>query len=697
MTIAWACLWALILPTAIGCGGSPSTTAEGTEETGGENAGGVRAVTTGDATEAVDFFAVPDDTGLQNSGRLLPSMPVAVTSFGAVAADGNLYVLGGYAGMPHVYNSEGQSKALWRLDLNGSAEGSAGWTQVDEAEHGVQGAPLFTRMHDGQTQVCRLGGTQIDNGPGEPLAMRSLDSVRCFDGNGWHDLTPMPEARSSFEVAQVGDELCAVGGWRMGTGPADATWSESMHCLNLTSGVWRAIDAPMHRRALAVAAVGQKLMAIGGLDDQRSVSSAVDIYDFAAGTWSEGPAFPEPAFGVAATAHDGAIYASARSGRLYRWRDGDTAWTQVGSLAYHRFFHQLVSTENGIVALGGAAGMDAGGRVRHVELLTPGATDSERVAVWSIPWQGTSKNRQAVFVVGEQLYLYGGNNSLGQHDFEPENFVAEGWRVHLPSMRVAAAGAYPAARQTMSVVAAGDAVFALGGFGHDGEHAVTQQDVYRFDAEEEGWQRAGVLPTGRTQFGAANIGDELFLFGGLNYDPRREGEAAFDHVTNIWRRTAEATEDAAFTDHTVPMPAPRRAFAGAVSEDGSHYYIVGGMRAGFQLVDDCLDYDVQAEYFGTIPCPSAPRLSGDLVALGGRLYLAGGSVRGEEGIEESRTIEVFDPAHPDAGWQLLTTLPFSMRHARTLAYDGRLLIVSTHFEEARLQIAVVDVSEAVAP
>ena len=140
--------------------------------------------------------------------------------------------------------------------------------------------------------------------------------------------------------------------------------------------------------------------------------------------------------------------------------------------------------------------------------------------------QAPRKNRQAIFLDGDFLYLFGGNNSLEQHDFEPQNFVAEGWRLHLPSLQWQRVADFPAARQSMSTVQWEGHALAVGGFGHDGKEAVSQLDAYEFDFEHGRFaQRAG-LPAGksRTQFGLAQYGGKLWIFGGLNYDPRRKGD-----------------------------------------------------------------------------------------------------------------------------------------------------------------------------
>src|SRR5687768_18285903 len=99
-----------------------------------------------------------------------------------------------------------------------------------------------------------------------------------------------------------------------------------------------------------------------------------------------------------------------------------------------------------------------------------------------------------MFVHGDFLYLFGGNTSQEQHDFEAERFVDEGWRLHLPSMTWSEAPRYPARRQSMVPILVGDTAYVVGGFGHDGANAVAFPEVYTFDAREQRWTEAGRLP-----------------------------------------------------------------------------------------------------------------------------------------------------------------------------------------------------------
>jgi hypothetical protein len=608
-------------------------------------------------------------------GTLAP-MPVAVTSFGAAAHDGYAYVLGGYHGTPHDYRPEGQSRELARVPL----DGTGGWERVDTLEAGLQGLALVATSEG----LCRIGGNRVV----APSELRSLDEVACFDPatGRWAPLPPLPEARSSHMAAVVDDTVFVAGGWTLGeAGPSEASWSSTLLLRAPGEDGWRSVEAPFQRRAVGVAAVGGRLAVLGGLTPEREVSRRLDWFDPATGAWSRGPDFPEDAFGVAAVGVGDVLYASGRGGGLFRLPAGAEAWERAGDLAFPRFFHQLLPVEGGLVALGGIGGMHTSGRTRIVERIAfEGGT---RVATFDLPYPGRAKNRQGVLVRGDDVYLFGGNDSLGQHDFEPENFLSDGWRFHVPSLSFEEAAAFPARRQTMQTVSDDASGLAVGGFGHDGEAAVTHPDAFVFDFEAATWSPRGGLPRGRTQFGLVTHGTRTWIFGGLNYDPAREGAAAFEHETTILAAEGEG----AFEAIDVALPGPRRAFAGA--RLGGTYYLVGGMREGFELVDDCLAFDFERRDFRPIACPSRLRLSGHLIPVGDRLALVGGTVRGDDGMESDRSVEVYDPA-TDRWSRAVERLPFEMRHAHVLPWNGRILILSTHNDEGRLRMALVHLVDA---
>jgi N-acetylneuraminic acid mutarotase len=615
---------------------------------------------------------------------LLPPMPRPVTSFGAVGDGQYLYTLGGYRGEPHAYSREGQERELARVAL----DGQSGWEPLSQLEHGLQGLALV--HHQGK--LCRVGGSEARNALGATTDMHSVTEAACFDlaTRTWSDLPPLPVGRSSHDAAVSDGVLYVVGGWSLHGKPGSGAFQDELLALDLAAPErgWRAIKAPFQRRALGVAELSGKLVVVGGITPDGTPSQRVDIYDPKTQTFSQGPDFPDNAFGVAAESVGDGVVASATSGVVYRFTLGAGSWQPVARLAFPRFFHQLVpASGDQVLALGGISGMHNEGRTAHVERIALSA-QGPRVVAWSMAYPGAAKNRQGVFVHGDYVYLFGGNNSLEQHDFEPHNFVDQTLRLHLPSLELAELEPFPAKRQTMQTVSRAREGIALGGFGHDGNKAVSFSDGFAFDFETEHWTPSARLPESRTQFGLAEHDGELWVFGGLNYDPARDGPDAFRHVVHLLHGKAEPGSTLQLSP--VALPAPRRAFAGALL--GDEYFMLGGMRGGFELVEDCLRYRFSTQSFVPLACPGQARLSGALVPIGDKLYLAGGSIRGSSAdglLVSAQDMVELDPAS-GAFRSVLAQLPFDSRHMHALAFQDRILLISTHNANGRIQLALID-------
>lgn len=623
-------------------------------------------------------------------------MPQALTSFGAARHGEHVYVYGGYFGRPHQYSREGQSGRLLRLEL---ATGT--W------EHLGDGPELQSvAMVEHAGALYRVGGMQAVNASGQPADLRSNAGFARFDPGTlrWTELPAMPDPRSSHDAIVVGGSLYVVGGWTLAGDPHATTWRDGglRYDLDREGAQWEPIPVPWKRRAVAAASVGGVLAVVGGIDSEGKTSQALDLFDPATGTWTRGPDFPGAGFGVAAMGLHDVLYAGGSDGAIHRWRKGDAAWQRETSMALPRFFHRFVATGDGgdgeIAVLGGIRSMASGTRVRVVERLAVGdAPRPPSITHAELASPLPSKNRQGLLLLEDRLYLFGGNESLGQHDFGPEHFTDEGRSLDLATLAWSPMAPYPARRQTMSTLVAADGTaLAAGGFGHDGEVARTHPEIHVYDPFGDRWTpRPGGMPgQGRSQFGLVEHDGTLWAFGGLDYDPRRPKDDQFRHERSVLRApTGDATAELAPSG--VELPQPRRAFAAA--KLGDRYYLVGGMREGFALVDDCEAYDFGDGQWHAVPGPIRPRLSAELVALGDRLYLAGGSSRPAGGGElaSDRSIEVLDPA--TGKWTMLVEeLPIDTRHMRMLPWRDRLLVVSTHDERPVAHVLVIDPGEPAA-
>ncbi|HVZ31394.1 MAG TPA: kelch repeat-containing protein, partial [Polyangiaceae bacterium] len=433
-----------------------------------------------------------------------------------------------------------------------------------------------------------------------------------------------------------------------------------------------------------------KLYVTGGLTPDDS-TAGVWVGDLATGKWSSGPAFPDENLSPAAAVFGDRLFANGGDGVLYRLSADGGRWDSAGALGFPRMFHQMVAADDGLWVVGGVPGKDRGARIRHVEhvLDTPPAG-----VVWKLEAVSSAKNRQGVFLEGEQLYVFGGNNSLAQHDFGSENFVDTASRLDLGSLEWKSIDAFPARRQSMQTVVAGDedhrVGYAMGGFGFAGDHLAAQRDVFSYDFQSGKWakQEHG-LSAPRSQFGVAAWGGAVWILGGLDYDDKRKEEQRFRHPTAVLRMGLAAAAHG-FVDAGFQLRERRRAFAGA--QLGSHYYLTGGIREDFQPVTSCEVVDLEHEESKDMPCPKEQRLGGELVALKGKLYLVGGSVEAGGAREPSAAIDVFDPATNQ--WSTLTEkFPFaSSEHVRAFAFHDDLLLYTAQHEGQSSEVALLDVA-----
>ena len=607
----------------------------------------------------------------------VPQMPHAVTSFGAADLDGEVYLLGGYHGTPHAYSREGQSGRFARFDPT-----TGEWSELP----GIEGLQSVTLTAVGD-RLVRVGGMRADNAAGEPSRIHSVTEVSSFDPTTgtWTDLPPLPEARSSHDAIAVGKTLYVVGGWTLEIGDVQGRFADHALRIDLsqTEPRWERLPQPFSRRALAVATDGRSLWALGGMDENNRPSTRCDRLDPEGVAWSRCPDLPQPGFGAAAAWDGEAVVTSAMDGHVQRLVPEASAWHSAGTLAFPRFFHRMVSFDGRLWAVGGIRGMTTDDRITHLEPL-PTVEDGPMILTWEFPWPGHAKNRQALVLDGDALWIAGGNNSLEQHDFAAENFVDEVWRLHLGSLRVEAGPRLPIPRQSMVVAQSeGDHFELLGGFGWDGEVARTHPDLLRFDGKA--WtETKDVLPIPLSQFAYVADAGEARLVGGLDYDPRRPADAQFIHNETIFVRDGDVFQA---SDAHFPK---RRAFASA--RLGDHYYVVGGMRDGFERVENCGYFPAgDPTAFVEIPCPAKPGLGAELVAVDGTLVLVRGRIALEDGDAGEAAVSRYD-AEQRRWLPVLDTLPIEPTHLHVLEHDGRLLLFSTHNDRGVAQLVSVKLS-----
>jgi hypothetical protein len=294
------------------------------------------------------FAAVP---ALVPAGT--PPLPQELTSFGATVLDETLYIYGGHTGAAHEYSTAGQSGQMLRIDL--AAEQSS-WQELTGGPK-LQGLALVAHGD----RVYRFGGFTAVNEEGQDHDLRSQAGVAVYDPaeNKWEELTPLPEPRSSFDAALLDDRVYVIGGWNL-QGESSGDWHTTAWSADLTKRplVWEPVPTPpFQRRALAVAASGKKIYAIGGMSED-GTTRRVDVLDTETGAWTEGPELIGErsihGFGPAARATDDGLFVSSLAGIVQRLDDDGKSWSEAAPLAAPRFFHAMVPVRDGLLLVGGA-------------------------------------------------------------------------------------------------------------------------------------------------------------------------------------------------------------------------------------------------------------------------------------------------------------------------------------------------------
>ncbi len=633
--------------------------------------------------EALAASAGPEASSRELHAYPIDLMPEGVTTHGATTLGRAVYVLGGYTGSPHNYNQRDQSRAFSRFDLD-----SRRWEQLPSVGP-IQSAVL---VNDGR-YVYRIGGMRAMNEPGQPEDMRSLTDVERFDPErgSWQPFAQLPAPRSSHQAVVIGTKLYVIGGWALAGGSFDSKYDETLLTCDLAAPQcsWQSEPLPMSVRAMGAAVHDGKIYLLGGLTPEGS-SDAVHVYDPASKKWSAGPSLPKDNLTICAADMAGELFANGADGNVYRLAPDGSSWAPVASLVFPRMFHQIVGSPEGILVLGGIPSKARGARVRHVERVS--FEPPPAGIAWTLPAESAAKNRQGSFLLGQQLYVFGGNNSLEQHDFEPKNFEASAHRLDIGSLEWRPAAAFPERRQSMQTWIAGTEEkpvgFAVGGFGWKGDRLSTQADIYRYDFAEGSWSLLPVaLPQARSQFGLTVWNEGAWIFGGLDYEQGRKDEE-FRHPTQVLRLDL-ARPEAGFTPAGLELSSKRRAFAAAML--GDRYYITGGLTESFQPVTSCEVLDLKTKAATPMACPGKHRLGGELVAIGGKLLLVGGSAANAEGKREpTSAIESYDPASDR--WVTLTErLPLDTpKQMSAFAFRDRLLLYSANRQTQSAQLALID-------
>ncbi len=318
------------------------------------------------AKPTADSVKSSNSTEVEVVGSQFPDLPTELTSFGGAIASEKLYVYGGHIGEAHSYSTAEQSDTLYSLDLKNPKS----WDRLPSGPR-LQGLAMVA---SGKS-VIRLGGFTAMNAEGEEHTLQSQSSVAQYDpaNQTWSELTSLPEPRSSHAATVVDGTAYVIGGWAMAS-DAETQWHQTAWSADLSEQpiVWKEIATPpFARRALAVAAHGGKIYAIGGMGEEGGPTTRVDVYDPKSNQWSEGPSLngePMTGFGCWAEPLGNSLYVSTVSGTIQRLSKNGDEWLIVGNYEPGRFFHCMLRLDDQNMVMVGGANMSVG-RFTNLDLV----------------------------------------------------------------------------------------------------------------------------------------------------------------------------------------------------------------------------------------------------------------------------------------------------------------------------------------
>ncbi len=189
------------------------------------------------------------------------------------------------------------------------------------------------------------------------------------------------------------------------------------------------------------------------------------------------------------------------------------------------------------------------------------------------------------------------------------------------------------------------------------------------------------LPESLTSFGAAVVGEYLYVFSGHSGDAHSFGK---DVLVEHFRRIR--FDDPAADWEELAMHESSQSTA--LVSDGKYIYRIGGLsflpgkemsEPVFNSTDHFARYDIDANTWTELaPLPES-RSSLDAAVVGRTVYAVGGwNLQGKDGSQDRPwhdTMHAFDLDEPGAGWQTLDGPGYKLRAISVGAHNGRLHVL----------------------
>ncbi len=408
-------------------------------------------------------------------------------------------------------------------------------------------------------------------------------------------------------------------------------------------GAWETLaPLPQARSHVGAADVGGTLYVVGGGTGGCGATNALTVYDPSTNSWTAKAAMPTARADAMTGVIGGKLYAvggdvtcGGYTAALEVYDPATNSWSSRRPMSVPRTRHGAGVVNGKLYVVGGITGSN-NAIVGVTEMYDP-ATDTWTARA-SMP---TPRTSLGVAVAGGILYAVGGAGGATGTGAVVEAYdpATDTWSTK---------ASLPVTRSSHGCAALNGLLYAVGG-GNDAGYVI---DIDVYDPATNAWTTAPSLPTPHGELGQiAASGGRIYAVGGW-YDNWLATVEAFTppapppscvHLTSLAVTPANATRNVGETQQFT---------ATGTFSDGSTRALAGG-----------------TDTWAAMPSTPTPLGAPMAASVGGKLYVIGGSPRGEHATGAS---EVFDPA--TNAWTTLAPMPSARHSAAIGVIDGRIYV-----------------------
>ena len=291
----------------------------------------------------------------------------------------------------------------------------------------------------------------------------------------------------------------------------------------VSAAAWRKLKPmPTHRWGLEIAAVGNKIYAIGGQDDTPQISKNEE-YNIDKDSWVEKKPIPTGRVRHAAVTVDGKVYVigGTRDGiapiaAVEMYDPKTDTWSKKADMPTPRIAPVTVVLASKIYTIGGAT--DVFFPSPAIEVYNPVTDTWEQKADMPNPRWGAA----GAAVPGGHIYIFGGATDFTHKesttDVDAYDPKTETWTPRAKIQRPVHNFAAAFVNSGKIYVMGGEKFKGKGGVkgGGNDPDLVFYQDVWEYSPEEDKFRRMDAMPTARGSFGIAVANGKIYTIGGWN-------------------------------------------------------------------------------------------------------------------------------------------------------------------------------------